>query len=586
MTAIDLHEQNLLLARHYLDKGMEGKARSTILSWRLRSTSVPHLQCKWGELCEEIGMARQAMENYSLALKADPGHERALYRLACLLGEVGYFEKSTRYLKKILRNNPDHGDARKILRRNYEALGLLGQAEAVSVRKGQPRRTPTARYFPPSVGKEEIDTFLELFSGREVGFALEGVDPDTGNVVYDFHSSPLGAKEIKEHVLGDITLAIYPLRSDNTIRFAGLLLHIPLQVRERYAGQHSYISLLDEKMRTYVLQLKKFAKNLGIPAYPEEHGIQKYRLWFFFENPIHFLRVKGFLQEFLFHVPEGDSHFRLEPQLPTKPVGIGWIERHISLPLGIDRRTLKRSLFLDNTGKPFDNQLKELKKIRRFSVKDAYKRLRSINIAGERKKDTAYLFEPTVRHLKKKCPVLSLIMDKSLSGQMLRQEEKVVVFYSLGLLDQDGSTIHTLLENTPDYNYRKVKQQWERLKKNPISCVKIRHLLPEITASVNCNCIFDLRGGKYPSPLMHINPHMVPRASEVEFSRRISIKEAAERYVQLTRHIAEQKRVLEKLETVLERHFSQRGINEYKMRDTKVVRLVNGSNTDWRIENL
>jgi hypothetical protein len=154
------------------------------------------------------------------------------------------------------------------------------------------------------------------------------------------------------------------------------------------------------------------------------------------------------------------------------------------------------------------------------------------------------------------------------------------------LLDENGNTIHELLENTPDYNYRKVRQQWERLKKNPVSCVKIRHLLPEITASVNCNCIFDLRGGKYPSPLIHIHPHMVPRASDAEVSQRISIKEAAERYVHLRRHVAEQKKVLETLESVLERHFSRRGTNEYKTKTAKIVRFVNGSNTDWRIENL
>jgi len=180
--------------------------------------------------------------------------------------------------------------------------------------------------------------------------------------------------------------------------------------------------------------------------------------------------------------------------------------------------------------------------------------------------------------------VISLLMDRALEGRMLRREEKVVLYYSIGLLDETGSAIHTLLESTPDYNYTKTKRQWERLQKNPISCLKIRSMLPDITSAVNCQCTFDLGGGKYPSPLMHVMPHMVPAAREFEIPPRLKLRQAAQRCIQLRRRLDEEKRALMRLEALLAEHFSAKGISEFKINDTKILRESANGQTEWRLE--
>jgi len=53
-----------------------------------------------------------------------------------------------------------------------------------------------------------------------------------------------------------------------------------------------------------------------------------------------------------------------------------------------------------------------------------------------------------------------------------------------------------------------------RLKSNPISCPKIRELLPETTAYLPCNCSFMIPAGSYPSPLLHIDPVLIPSRKE------------------------------------------------------------------------
>ncbi|MBW2000217.1 MAG: hypothetical protein JRJ29_19945 [Deltaproteobacteria bacterium] len=573
----------LELARRYSDEGDEYRAQQVVLSQRKHPPADPMLLAEWGMLSEELGMARQAMEFYERGLNLEPGNRDCLYLLAKLLNEVGHFERSNHYLRKVLRADSGDGAARKLLHENYEAMGLKGQAQAVLPGKEKAPVLPE-RYFPPSVSRNQVDIFLDLFSGREIGFSIQEVDPDTGTSRYVFHETPLGHDMVKDHFLGKITLAAYPLRSDNMVRYTGLFARIPNRVRETYAGQQSYLVLLGEKIKSYVVKLAIFAKSLGIPAYAEEYGSLGARLWFFFEDYEHFLRAREFLKSFIKIAPQPETQYRVEMLLPTKPTGIGWSEQCIPLPLGVNRLSLRRCFFLEDDGRPWDNQLGFLKKIRRFPLRQAARRLRSQDTSFKPWDGKALAFADKIERLKSLCPVISLIMDKALAGRLLRREEKVALYYSIGLLDETGNAIHHLLEPTPDYDYVKVKRQWERLQKNPISCLKIRLMLPEITSSVNCQCVFDLRGGRYPSPLMHVMPHMVPASAESRVPPRLKLKQAAHRYVQLRRHLDEEKKVISRLEQLLEKHFSAKGISEFKVNDMKIRRESINGQTAWRLE--
>jgi hypothetical protein len=109
-----------------------------------------------------------------------------------------------------------------------------------------------------------------------------------------------------------------------------------------------------------------------------------------------------------------------------------------------------------------------------------------------------------LKHLQEQCPVLDEIVRKAGSGRNLRHEEKLVLYFVLGFLSDGAELLHHVLEPCPDYRPKKVARVILRLGHHPVSCPKIRHLLPEVTAYLRCECSFDLIPGEYPSPLLHV----------------------------------------------------------------------------------
>jgi len=574
----------LELAEVYLDEGNEGKARDIVVRRRNMPSDDPVIHRNWAVLCEEFGMARQAIESYQRALKLAPRDTDALYRLALLFADIGHYEKSIRYLKKTIKYDPDHQEAKRLLADDYRAIGLEGSAEVLEPKAKKLTPGTPPRYFTPPITDEHTGIFLNLFAGREIGYAVQEVDPTTGQISYSYCEAPLTHDLIASHLLGEITLAGYPLRSDNTEQYAALSVNIQPGVLEDNLKNKGYLAYLKEKTKDHVLALSRCAQQLNLPAYPEDTGWYEYRLWFFFRNPTHFLKIKRFITAFLEKVPLPDGNLTVEPVLATKPVGIGWVERPTMLPLGVHKATLYRSLFLDSDGRPEGEQLKYLKKIRKITPKAIQERCRtrSVSVIGldARMEGMPY----PVSTLAGKCAIVKELIHKAFAGRVLRREEKVILFYTVGIADRDGDSLHSILENCPDYHYVKVERQFQRLQPNPISCLKIRELIPELTASVGCNCAFDLRGGKYPSPLLHVNPHLVPAAEEFLPAANLPVREVARRYVNLRRQSEEIKRAMMRLESVLDRQFSKKKIDHIKLRDIKVRRITEKDHTRWELE--
>jgi len=566
-------------AEEYLESGDEFRAREVVVRRRNIPSSDASVHVKWARLCEELGMARQARESYERALKISPDDSEVLYLLACLLHDTGYYEESIHYLKKAIKYNPAHSAAKRLLSADYRAIGFTGQADALHPQAR--KQSEPIRYFPPSISKENTRKFLDLFAGREVGFALQAINQQTGKVSFDFKDAPLDHDLVLKHINGDLTLAAFPLRTDNTVKYALVETRLRKRVLEANIKNQGYLTYLDEKALHHFLSLKRLAHQHGIPTYIDCSWDHSYRLWFFFREFIHFLKVKDFLNRFLNSSHPPDGNITVEPVLATKPVGIGWIEQAILLPFGINKATLKRYLFLDENGQPYKEQINFLKKIQEFPSKEA---------AGAFQKSRQFPFEGTeaclsepVRQLIDSCPVLSELSRRSRAGRVLPYEEKVILFYTVGIIDSDGISLHRLLERCPDYNYQKVKRQVARLRQNPMSCLKIRELVPEITASVTCNCSFDLRGCKYPSPLLHLNPHLVPSSRELDVNKKMPIKEAAQRYINLKRQAAELERAMEKLSAILNAHCDKNGIDRIRAGNAILIRKKDKEKIFWEI---
>lgn len=580
-----LRDPLLEKAQAHLDAGEESKARDCAQRAAGSDIGSAHLCTAWGQVCEEVGLARLGRDFYEKALRIAPNHIEALWGLAGLLAEGGHLEKSVRHLKKLLQLQPHHAQARSLLAEHYREMGLPGQAAFLGTSSPKNEGASPLRFFKASVSRRDTQRLLSLFSGRETGFATQEISTENGESRLAFHAEVLTHELLAAHIQGDTNLAFYPLRSDHTVGHAVLSVRISGNMTHGSRLNPSFQALFEEKLRRHLLTLALQASRAGLPAYPELSGSGMGRLWFFFDSFIHFLKARRFLRDFLEQTPAPETPLLVEPLLPTKPVGIGWVEQAVLLPLGLDRATLRRSLFLDSEGNAAGEQLKFLHRIRPIPL---HSLRNSHNIGLDRAGNEAMVpvlkSHKALKHLLNKCPVLNELAKSAISGRMLRRDEKVVLFYTIGWLDQGEAVLHEFLHASPDYQFESVRRQASRLKGSPMSCVKIRHLIPELTASLPCQCDFDLRGGKYPSPLLHVDPHLVPVSEMFTSPSDLSLKEAAKRYSALLQHAEETQKALARLERILERGFQKKKLTCIRLDRHELVRIEKDGRVQWKME--
>jgi|GEM_PF-689197 len=576
----------LSLAQYYYDEGEEEKARSIVIRRREMATTNAMIHRGWGELCEDLGLARQALESYQKALRFNPNDEKTLLRLAELLADVGRYEDSIHYLKKLLKRYPENEPAKNMMAENYRLLGLKGQAEALSSFTSKENENTIVRQFPISISNEDIQNVIRLFDGRERGYGLQKIDARSGELFYQIIDLPLPPEVIRAHLRGEVTLGFFPLREDKTIKVSGISVWIPFRVMAANIKNHGHLMFLMEKGRSYMLRMNSMLKSYGISSYLEDTGSYQLRLWLFFDRFIHFLKVKSLIQDLMKYQPLSiEESLMVEPIMPTVPQGVSWVEQVMMLPLGVHQGTGKRSLFLDKEGAIYPNQVKFLERIREVNISYIQQAVKNLNSKKtyQNPKSKFPSGQGPFQTLWENCLIIRKIGEKSLAGRDLLSEEKVVLFYTIGLLDQGEEWLHYLLEPGPRYHAEKVSRQARRLAPNPISCIKIRDWLPELTSSVACNCSFDLRGGKYPSPLLHVNPHSVPSTTDIDQIEKLPLKEIALRYLRLRNELEELEQIRQRTEDILERHFAKKQINRLKIQEKVLSRREYEGQITWEI---
>ncbi|OGP89566.1 MAG: hypothetical protein A2157_16905 [Deltaproteobacteria bacterium RBG_16_47_11] len=523
---------HIALAVAYLEEGDEERARKVIAIKRRLPSKDPSVHFEWGRLCEELGMARQARESYEQAIALSPNNPEYHFRLALLYHEKGAWERTLKHLQKTISLSPQNGDAKTMLASLYEEMGFKGAAIAVH---GRERKTDLVfQTFSFDFSEEDMNIILDLFKGKEFGYAVHNLSV-TGIANPSFVKGVLGFNEIRSHLRGEETYGVYPLRTDRTLRFTCVHGAIPWRKVLENTKNAGLLTLLEQKVHQYAREVIRKSREDGIPAYLENSGERDRRVWFFSEEFIPLELAERFLNTLLDKLPAPSSDITVAFFLGVKGKGIGYEDHPVMLPLGFNRRTGKRCFFIDEYGDPFEDQLLWVKKIRPITRSE----IQGFIMSTERRKYDWYLegYEP-LKRLEKNCPVLGEVIRKARSGRMLRHGEKMVVFFTLGFLNDNLTSLHTVLEPCPDYRPKKVDRLASRLKSNPISCPKIRELLPETTAYLPCNCSFTIREGSYPSPLLHINPGLVPSRRE-KLSLPPSAEEIAMEYGVLNNRIEE-----------------------------------------------
>lgn len=499
---------HIALAKAYLEDGDEDRARKIIAIKRRLPLKDPSIHFEWGKLCEGLGMARQARESYEQAIALIPDNPDYHFRLALLYHETGAWERTLKHLQKTVFLSPQNTEAKTLLASLYEEMGFKGSAFAV---RGRERRTDlVSQTLSFDFSEEDANTILDLFKGREYGYATYRLSA-TGIASPSLMESVLGFNEIYKHLRGEETYGVYPLRADRTLKFTCLHVALPWRKVLENTKNEGFLTLLEEKVHQYARKTIEKSREYGIPAYLENSGQRDRRVWFFFEEFIPVELVERFLNTLLDRVSAPPSDTTLTLLLGNKGKGIGYEDHPVMLPLGFNRRTGKRCFFIDGDGVPYEDQLFGVKKIRLLSRAD----IQNFVMSAERRRyEWIGADSDPSKRLEKSCPVIEEVIRKARSGRMLNHEEKMVIFFTLGFLNDNLKSLHSVLEPCPDYRPKKVDRLASRLKSNPISCPKIRELLPETTAYLPCNCSFEIQKGGYPTPLLHVGPELAPARTE------------------------------------------------------------------------
>jgi hypothetical protein len=511
---------------------------------------------EWGQFCEEAGEGGLALSEYQLALRDDPDDLVALSRLSLLYEEHGDLDRAIECAERWARLAPADEEAARIVVDLLAAGGLFERGRELletsvaaglreEVVQGLRARIDAAARLEGSgeAAEEELPPgtptdadavrFAHLFAGRENVYARQWAGPG-GEGGYSPVHEPFTAQVARNHLLGSITVGVYPVRLDNTVTFFAFDIDINKRVLARARGSVAEARRLKDLVSREARDLQAELLAFGVPALLEDSGYKGRHLWVFLAAPEDAGVVRTFGGLFLAACPvvSRELHVEFFPKQASVAGGIGNL---IKLPLGIHRRTGRRSRLLrpDGSAEPDPyGALRRQPRLERRALHAAIALLKSratvrpaadLKAAEEEDKPTpegtlidvsAFPAPPPswtsadfetnaeIAQILAHCPVLAALKEKVERHRRLTHEEQVVLKHSLGHSGVGVLAVNYLLDacvDTPPTDRLQTP-----LSGNPISCPKIRKRIPHITGSVACNCLFDFAPGQYPTPRLHL----------------------------------------------------------------------------------
>jgi len=515
-----------------------------------------------GTAAEELGEWRWAETAYNLVLREDPAHPEALARLAALAEERGDLERAAIQRERLAEARPeDRGNLLALVglyrslawpdqaRRVEAALAALGvrlEAEEPAAPPPAGAGEDAAAAGGPDVAAvanptdADVARFLALFGGREDVHARQWYSPRKGVAGYSPVEEPLTARHVRQHLFGDITLGVYPIRLDGTCVFFALDLDLTkaaLEFARRGPEEARQVrrSLTESLSRTV-----ERVRELGLQPLVEDSGYKGRHLWFFLERPesarlLH--DIGRLLVRWLARDLPGGVALEFFPRQPRRRgKGLGNL---IKLPLGIHRRTGRRAWILQDDGSPHPRPFEALA----AAVRVSHRKLLEVADVlaaelGERSPgepaapweevaeeasgggveapapetgvapvqpppwtEADFDRHPHVSAVLRGCAVLDALRHLALETRVLAHDQQIVLVHTLGHLPGGVAAVNYLLERCPGVPADRYLKS--PLRGHPISCPKIRQRVPEITSRVACACTFDLGEGAYPTPVLH-----------------------------------------------------------------------------------
>lgn len=533
------------LVHQLLASGAVDRAREA-----LRAATAARLQeagghRDWGLLAERLGLVGIAEREFNLALRDDPGDRTALDHLVELALERGAFERAANLLERILDLDPNQTEALRRLHGIYLEMGAAPRAEALRQRAvtlglALPSAADDGAPFEDGAGAEpvipadaDLVRFLAAFGGREDVYARQWYSPAKGQGGYSPVREPLTVRQLRQHFLGDVTLGVYPIRLDGTCVFCALDVDLRRDALEEASRRRELARLVRAELRETTMAVSRALREAGLPHMVEDSGYKGRHFWFLLQAPEPAATLVALGRAVLDIVtPHLGPHLAAEWFPKAARPGNKGLGNLIKLPLGLHRRTGRRSCFLDESGAPIARPFEALRATPRLG-RDAIvaridaARSRPAPPAEEvpeprrspaevetqppplaipsRPAWTAVDFDrtPAFARLLARCPVLGALRRKAEEDRRLTHDEIVVLQHTLGHLPGGVAAVNYLLERcltVPPSAFLK-----STLRGNPVSCPKIRARLPHITARVPCACEFPDNPDTYPTPLLHMS---------------------------------------------------------------------------------
>ncbi len=511
----------------------------------------------WGLLCEEAGLFHLAFREFQLALRDDPNDQRAAFRLAHHYRERGDTGRAADLLERLLAGAPAREDWLGLLAEvlaEEDAQPRLRAALDRAVRAGLAVERARALERSGTAAEEEADAgddlapvdadcvrFQTLFAGREDVHARQWAKPG-GEGGYSPVQEPLTPAVVRNHLLGTYTVGVYPIRLDGTCTFFALDLDIDKAALGQAHGRPDVGRALRDAVRAEAARLLGVLRGLGLVPLIEDSGYKGRHFWVFLDQPETAEVLHRLGRQLLAwqgpQVPRG-LHLEFFPkQAGRSGKGLGNL---IKLPLGIHRRTGRRSLLLDEDGRPLARPLAALRSVQRLRREALYAVIEGLKGVATAPAATPppvteaapaptpgppppgpapdwteadFDADPRFRHLLAHCPVLTELKRTVDQHRRLSHEEQLVLIHTLGHVAGGPLAVNYLLGKCVDVGPEKFLKG--QLKGNPVSCPSIRKKIGHITRRVACNCPFEFAPDRYPTPVLHLltlpTPTAVPPA--------------------------------------------------------------------------
>ncbi len=566
----------------------------------------------WADVLEELGLTDDAAQELNLALRDDPANMEIHPRLAELLLDQGRPEKAARVWMAAVKLKPQEAryyqelgsalrEAREFAKaRNVYEVGFkrtedpklaallreLNFIEAEDSAEDQPQTVDAPEPLGQAPTQSQLMVFESLFRGRQGVHARQWISP-SGDTGYTPVQETLTPNVIENHILGNYTVGIYPVRLDNTVGFIAFDFDIAKFAVAKAIKSRSAWEALMAKAHQTACRVAEFAAAVEIPVYIEDSGFKGRHVWLFIEVPIPAGVAKKCGETILKQIGGLPPEIAVEVFPKQGAVKRGGLGNLIKLPLGIHKRTGRRGLFVTPEGSPCPDQLRFLEEIRKTPRRVIYALIQKyyslggvgpahtaddappwsagvddapVDLLPKAALDYHPDTDPQFQAMLLKCGILGAVVEKVNREGALTRDETQVLIHTVGHLDQGPEAVNFFFRRCPNMDPGLFMKS--KLTGNPMSCPKIRSRLPQVSAAVKCSCSFHAGVGLYPNPLNHLHgTKSAESAMPVGIALdSLQFQNLLQEYLKLSKQLRETRLLLDQYEAKLQECFENAGV--------------------------